>query len=407
MNLLKIGIINEGKIPPDSRVPFSPKQCRAILEQFPNVEIYVAPSAGRCFSDDEYRAAGITLKTDLSDCRILMGVKEVPIQQLIAHKKYFFFSHTIKKQAHNQKLLQALLAQNIQMVDYECLVYDNDTRILGFGHFAGIVGAHNGLLAYGRKTGLFNLKPAYQSTDYDEIKNAYLQLNLPPMRIVLTGTGRVSQGAKEVLDILQIRQVSPADYLARNYTEPVYTMLTSADLYCPKDAGVAYNRHEFHAHPERYKCQFAPFAQKTDLFINGIYWSPQAPIFFSKEEMAAPNFAIKVIADITCDMDGSVPATTRATTIADPVMGYNPHTQQEEPPYQAHTIDIMAVDNLPNELPRDASEMFGNALIKNIIPELLKPESAVINRASITKNGQLTERFTYLKEYAYPDLALL
>lgn len=403
MNPLKIGIIREGKTPPDSRVPFSPKQCRTLLEQFPAIEIYVAPSPSRCFSDNEYRAAGITLKDDLSDCDVLMGVKEVPVSQLIENKKYLFFSHTIKKQPHNQKLLQALLKKNIQMIDYECLVYDNGSRILGFGHFAGIVGAHNGLLAYGQKTGLFSLKPAYQSVDYAEIKTAYSRLKLPPLRIALSGTGRVSQGAKEVLDTLQIKQISPADYLTQSYQEPVYTMLTSADLYCPKDYNRPYNRQEFHEHPALYKCLFAPFAAKTDLFINGVYWSPEAPVFFSKEEMAAPDFAVKVIADITCDIDGSVPATTRATSIANPVMGYNPNTQQEEPPYQAHTIDIMAVDNLPNELPRDASEMFGNALINNVIPELLSSQSVVINRASITHNGQLTPRFEYLHDYVYPQ----
>jgi saccharopine dehydrogenase (NAD+, L-lysine-forming) len=405
MNTLRIGIIKEGKTPPDSRVPFSPRQCKALLAQYPSLAIYVAPSPHRCFADEEYSAQGIALSDDLSHCDVLMGVKEVPDALLIPHKKYFFFSHTIKKQAYNKHLLRTLLDKQIEMLDYECLVYDNETRILGFGHFAGIVGAHNGLLLYGKKTGTFDLLPAHQSHDYQQIKHAYSTLQLPPMRIVLTGTGRVSQGAKEVLDELKIKQLSPEAYLRNEPSqEPVYVQLTSADLYRrPKtndaNADEYYERYDFHHHPEHYHSIFLPYTRISDLMINGVYWNPKAPLFFSKADMRHPDFRIRAIADITCDIDGSIPATTRATTIDNPIMGYNPQTEQEEKPYQAHTIDIMSVDNLPNELPRDASEMFGNALIQHVIPELFKSQSAILERAAIVKNGELMPRFSYLSDW--------
>lgn len=402
MKQLRLGIIKEEKTPPDSRVPFSPQKCRDLLAQYPTLSLFVAPSPHRCFSDDEYRAAGITLKEDLSDCDVLMGVKEVPTYKLIPNKRYFFFSHTIKKQAYNRPLLQALLDNGIEMLDYECLTYENETRILGFGHFAGIVGAHNGLLMYGEKTNTFTLKPAHKSRDYNEIKQSYAALKLPAMRIALTGTGRVSQGAKEVLDFLKIKQLSPAEYLSHQTShEPIYVQLTSADLYSRKNDKNEdyYDRLDFHHHPEKYHSLFAPYTRVTDLMINGIYWSPEAPLFFSKNDMRQPDFSIKAIADITCDINGSIPANTRATLIGDAVMGYNPQTEQEEKPYQAHTIDIMSVDNLPNELPRDASEMFGDALIKNVIPELFKPQSNILERAAITKNGSLTPHFHYLQDW--------
>lgn len=405
MTYLKIGIIAEGKVPTDSRVPLSPQQCRQLLDHYPQqIQLVVQPSKLRCFSDAEYEQYGISLSHHLNDCDVLMGVKEVPIEQLIPNKKYLFFSHTIKEQPYNRRLLQTLLAKHIQMIDYECLTYPNGKRILGFGHFAGVVGAHNGLLAYGKRTGAFTLKPAYLCRDFDEIKQAYAQLQLPNMRIVLTGNGRVSQGAKEVLDLLHIPQVSPADYLSQSYDTAVYTQLLSADLYANRQTG-DYDRADFHQNPAHYRSIFAPYTTCTDLMLNGVYWANEAPRFFSLSDMQSERFAIHTIADISCDVEGSIPATLRATHIGDDaLMGYNPHTRQEEAPYQAHTIDIMAVDNLPNELPRDASERFGNDLLQHVIPQLLLPNSDIIDRASITQNGTLHGRFTYLHDYASASL---
>ncbi|OWY26062.1 alanine dehydrogenase [Sphingobacteriales bacterium UPWRP_1] len=393
-----IGVLREEKSPPDNRVPLTPLQCTQLQQQYSGIEVWVQPSENRCYSDAEYRQAGVTLAENLADCHILLGVKEVPPEKLIAGKKYLFFSHTIKKQPYNRQLLQTILQKNVQLIDYECLRYSNGKRIIGFGRFAGIVGAHNGLQAYGIKTGNFTLPAAHACKDFEEIKQVYASLKLPAMKIVLTGAGRVAWGAKEVLDLLHVEEVNPDDYCAKSFTGPVFTHLHNHHLYCHKERH-DYERHDFYRHPQQYYCPFMPYAQQTDLMINGIYWNPQAPHFFTKPDMQDATFKIKVIADITCDINGSIPATIRATKIGNPVMGYNPVTGQEETPYQKHTIDIMSVDNLPNELPRDASAAFGQALLEHVFPELMQPHSDIINHASITNNGQLTPLYQYLHDY--------
>lgn len=398
---INIGIIREGKTPPDSRVPFTPQQCQKIINTYPNVKLFVQSAAHRCFADEEYTACNIPIVEEVSHCDLLLGVKEVPIADLISNKKYLFFSHTIKEQPYNQKLLQAIIAQKIQLIDYECLRWQNGQRILGFGRHAGIVGTHNGLLTYGKKTNAFSLKAAHNCKDFEEIKQIYAQIRmqLPPIKIVLTGKGRVGQGAKEVLDLWQIPEVSPADYLQKNYDHAVYTILDVEELYRRKEDN-GFERQDFFQHPAKYYSIFEPYTKVTDVMINGVYWHPEAPIFFSKEAMRQSDFAIKVIADITCDIEGSIPATLRATKIGDAVLGYNPQTEQEEVPFQLHTIDIMSVDNLPNELPRDASVAFGETLIAHVLPELLNAESDIIHRASITKNGDLNPPYEYLRAYA-------
>lgn len=399
MSKVKIGVIREEKNPPDSRVPLPPKQCRKLLDLYGDaLSIVVEPSPNRCFSDEEYMALDIPLQEDLSDCDILMGVKEVPKPKLIPNKKYLFFSHTIKKQPYNRTLLQEIIAQNIQLIDYECLRYTHGKRILGFGHFAGIVGAHNGLLVYGKKHRLYDLIPAYQAKDYAELKGIYQHLQLPAMKIVLTGGGRVATGAKEVLDVLGIKEVSATDLLENTYEEAVYSMLDVADLYAHKEGG-AFVKKDFYTNPQDYVSTFAPYTKVVDLMMNGIYWDPKAPLFFTKKDMQATDFNIRVIADITCDINGSIPATLRATVIGDPTMGYDPQTMEEVAPYQAQTIDIMSIDNLPNELPRDASTKFGEDLIRDVIPEFFKAESAIIEQASITKAGNLYGKYEYLRDY--------
>lgn len=393
-----IGILREEKTPPDTRVPLTPKQCKRLLAENPSLQIFVATSPNRCYSDEEYRAEGISIVEDLSHCDILMGVKEVPIDRLIPNKKYLYFSHTIKKQPYNRKLLLKMLELNIQMIDYECLRYENGHRILGFGRFAGIVGAHNGLLDYGRKTDTYALKPAYDCADYAEMKHLYKKIDFPPMRIVITGGGRVAKGAQELIDIAGIQEVSPTDYLTKSYDEAVYTLLDIEKLYRHKEKGDFVRKH-FYKYPEQYDCVFAPYIPLTDYMINGIYWSPKAPRFFSLKDMTSADFNIKVIADISCDINGSIPATVCSTKIGDPTFGFDPQTRQKTAPYQAHTVDIMAVDNLPNELPRDASRGFGDKLCQAVIPELLAADSAIVERATISKNGDLGVHYEYLRDY--------
>ena len=396
---MKIALIREGKIPVDTRVAFSPEQCVWLMNKYPELQIVIQPSPFRCFKDEEYSNEGIQIQEDVSEADILMGIKEVPKEQLIPDKKYLFFSHTIKKQPHNQELLKTILKKKIQLIDYECLVWENGERILGFGFFAGIVGAHNGFLTYGNRYKLFNLKPAFKCADYNEMLEQYKHIKMPPIKIAVTGTGRVARGVFEILEKLNIRIVSVQNYLTKTFDEPVFVVLNTSQLYERKD-GKTFNREDFHLNPEQYESAFLPFAKVTNLFINAIYWSPKAPQFFTKADMRSPDFKIKVIADITCDVNGSVPSTIRDTSIENPIFGYNPNTEREEIPYQPQGIDIMAVSNLPNELPREASSEFGDKLIEYVMEELIEQESNIIERATIAKNGRLTSKFEYLQDYA-------
>lgn len=397
---MKIGIIREGKVPPDSRVPLTPAQC-AFLNQSGEVEIVVQPSPIRCFEDKSYRDAGVELREDLTDCDILMGVKEVPIELLIPNKTYFFFSHTIKKQAYNQKLLLAILEKNIRLIDYEVLTNSNGQRLIAFGKFAGMVGAHNGVMTYGSRTGEFNLKRMKYCHDYAEAKNIYEALELPPLKIVLTGKGRVGQGAAEVLQDMDIPKISPEDFLENEFSHPVFTQLDCQDYVARKDAS-KFETLDFYKNPNDYESIFTPYIYVSDLMINGIYWDNNAPAFFTKEQMREKAFRIKVIADVTCDIApvSSIPSTLRASTIANPVFGYDPVAEVEAFPFQAGVIDMMTIDNLPNELPRDASEAFGEQFIEHIFQELLEQkEGGVIERATVAVDGDLGKHFEYLRDY--------
>jgi alanine dehydrogenase len=398
---IKIGIIKEGKVPPDSRVPMTPRQCIQAMHDFP-VKIVVETCPSRCYKDKEFTDLGVEVTDDLSDCDLLMGVKEVPVHQLLPNKTYLFFSHTIKKQPYNRKLLWAVLDKHIRLIDYEVLKDENGDRLIAFGRFAGMVGAHNALWTFGQRTGKISMPRMKDFHDYEEAKAFYHTLELPPLKIVLTGTGRVANGSADVLRDMGFRQVSPSDFLGKeDFPTAVFTQLHSEEYVARKD-GAPYLRSDFHHHPELFKGIFAPFYKVADVMINGIYWDCNAPAFFSVEEMASPDFKIQVIADVTCDIapDSSIPSTLRASTIADPVFGFNPRTGEETPPYTAGAVDVMSIDNLPNEMPRDASEAFGNQFLQNILPEFFKPESRVLDEATIAANGHLTSHFRYLEDYA-------
>ena len=397
--MIRIGLIREGKIPADNRVALTPSQCKWIFKNSTDVEISVQSSDNRCFSDREYQMAGAEVKEDLSDCDILFGIKEVPIEQLLPGKTYLFFSHTKKKQPHNQKLLKAILDKKITLIDYECLEHDDGQRIIGFGFFAGIVGAHNGMMAYGNRTGLFKLDRVYKQRSFRELIHTYFGLRLPNVKIVITGSGRVAHGILEIMNLMGIHEVEPDDYLVRRFSYPVYTQLKGVELYKHNITG-KYSRADFHEHPDQYKCKFLPYAAQTDILMNGVYWDNSVPRLFEKENVKEENFIIQTIADITDDVNGSVPINLGDQTIEDPIYGIDKATLEKTAPYLSNSIDIMAVGNLPNELPRDASRYFGEQLIKFVLEDLIKGSSPIIDKATITKDGKLTKEFEYLADYA-------
>lgn len=400
--MVRIGLIRERKSPADSRVPLTPFQAAYVNKKYEEVEVVVEASPSRCFSDDEYKAEGVSVVEDMSGCDILLGVKEIPVEYIIPNKTYLFFSHTKKMQPYNQKLMHALIEKKVRMIDYECLTHKDEQRILGFGLFAGIVGAHNGLLTYGKKFGLYELPPAHTVEDFQALIHAYRKQRLPNIKIAVTGSGRVAAGVIEVMTNLDVESVEPEDYLTHQYDYPVYTHLKGQALYARKDNGL-YFRDDFHAHPEIYKCLFSNYISQTDILMNGIYWDEHIARLFEQKDTLRKDWRISVIADITCDINGSVPINVGASTIAEPVYGIDKRTHSKVAPYQntKDVIDVMAVDNLPNELPRDASHYFGAHFEKFVLGELLADNSDIIARATICKDGKLTSDYEYMSEYAY------
>ncbi|HEX5652533.1 MAG TPA: NAD(P)-dependent oxidoreductase [Chitinophagaceae bacterium] len=396
--MTRIGLIREGKIPADNRVALTPAQCKWIHKNAASVRILAQHSTGRCFTDREYQAAGVEVKEDISDCDILLGIKEVPVDQLLPGKTYLFFSHTKKKQPHNQKLLQAILEKKIRLIDYECLEHEDGQRIIGFGFFAGVVGAHNGMMAYGSRTGLYTLDRVYKQRSFRELIHTYFGLRLPNVKIAVTGSGRVAHGILEIMNLMGIHEVEPDEYLQRRFSYPVYTQLKGAELYRQKDNG-NYSRELFHEHPEKFECKFLPYAAQTDILMNGVYWDKNVPRLFEKSDISSEDFIIQTIADITDDVNGSVPINLGDQTLEDPIYGVDRKTFQKTAPYSKNSIDIMAVGNLPNELPRDASRYFGEQLIKHVLEDLVENGSEIIKRATITEAGDLTPAYEYLRDY--------
>ena len=400
--MTRIGLIREGKVPADNRVALTPAQCKWLQRQQQKIELWVEPSPTRCYSDREYELAGAKLDTDLSSCDILLGIKEVPIERLIPNKTYLFFSHTKKKQAYNQPLFRAMIEQGITLIDYECLEHDDGQRLLGFGFFAGVVGAHNGIMAYGNRTGLYSLERVYKQRRFRDLIHTYFGLKLPNLKIAVTGSGRVAHGILEIMNLLGIHEVEPDDYLSRRFSYPVYTQLKGSDLYRNRTTG-GYNRLHFHEHPQEYDCLYLPYSEQTDILMNGIYWDRKMPRLFEKTDVQSDRFITQTIADITDDANGSVPINLGDQTIENPVYGVDRTTLEKTEPYLPSSIDVMAVGNLPNELARDASRYFGEQLIKHLFEDLLGTGSPMIERATMLRAGALTEPFQYLREYAGVD----
>jgi len=397
--MITIGLLRESKIPADNRVALTPAQCKWIQKNAPQVRVVVQTSASRCYSDKEYRLAGVEVLEDMADCDILLGIKEVPVNDLLAGKTYLFFSHTKKQQAFNRRMFQSILQKKITLIDYECLEHDDGQRILGFGFFAGVVGAHNGMMAYGRRTGLYQLDRVYGQHSFHELIHTYFGLRLPAIKVAVTGSGRVAHGVLEVMNLLEVVEVEPEEFLERNFAYPVFTQLKGASLY-EHAHGDAYHRDHFHQHPQDYRCKFLPFTRTADILMNGIYWDRNMPRLFEWQHLADAGFRIQTIADITDDREGSVPCNLGDSPMEDPVYGVDKKSRDRTAPYLPGSIDVMAVGNLPNELPRDASRYFGQQLIKYVLDDLLRGGSAIIERATMVRDGQLTPPYHYLAEYA-------
>ena len=396
---MKFAIIKERKNPPDKRVVLTPKACNELLEKFPEMEIIVESSDIRTFSDQEYLNLNLEIGNDISEADVLMGVKEVPIKALIPYKKYFFFSHTIKKQPYNRDLLRAVLDKNIELYDHEVITNQKEIRLVAFGRYAGIVGAYNAIRTFGIKNNSFDLPKAQELADQLELIEELNKITLTNIKIVLTGKGRVSNGAKEMLDGMDVKEVNVEDYLNKTFQEPVYCQIDVLDYNKRIDSKVI-DMYDFFDHPEAYESDFLRFAKVSDIYIAGHFYATGAPYIFTREDAKSEDFKIRVVADISCDIDGPVASTLRASTIADPNYGYDRAPEIEADFMKPEHIAVMAVDNLPNELPRDASQGFSESFVTHVIPAFFNGDKdGILERARMTQNGKLTPRYHYLQDF--------
>jgi hypothetical protein len=273
-------------------------------------------------------------------------------------------------------------------------------RLIAFGRWAGIIGAYNGIRAWGLKSGRFSLKPANSCYNRQEMDAQLKGLDIGPVRILVSGGGRVAHGAMETLDKLEVPVVSHKVFCEEPHRTPVICRI-DPEHYTGRIDGKPFDFNDFCQNPQEYRSRFNLFYPSTDLFISAHFWDPQSPRMWEPSEMLSDKFRIRVIADITCDIQGSVPSTVRSSKIADPFYDFDPVDWTEKPPFSDDRhITVMAIDNLPGELPRDASGEFAGILIERIMPCLLGDDpDQVVERATITKNGVLTERFRYLQSF--------
>lgn len=398
---MNIGIIREGKIPPDFRVALTPKQCKYINDAYQHVEVFIQRSPIRTFEDKEYENLGLTLVDSLEHCDVIIGVKEVNLEDLIPNKSYMFFSHTFKKQSYNRTLLQTILEKKIRLIDYEVIKSVKGIRLTGFGRYAGIVGCYNGFRTFGLKHELYELKPANKCRDRAEVESELKKVILPDnFKLVITGFGRVGHGAREITKLLPIKEVDPNNFVSNSFNEPVFTQLKVSDYFETLN-GEEFIRSEFYTHPEKFKQGFQKYMSHTDMYIACHYWNSNSPKIITQQDLASETNRISVIADISCDIADPIASTLRPSKISNPIYGYNPLTGEEDDFTKEGVIAVMAVDNLPCELPKDASEDFGNELIKHVLPSLIGEDSdLIIERASQTNlQGELMPAFEYLNDY--------
>ena len=374
-----LSIIRESR-QDDNRTPLTPKQISKLLKTYDNLKIFVQPSKTRCFKDNDYYKAGATLCEDISTSDIIFGVKEVEASHLIENKTYIFFSHLSKIQKdtnqatqgtpgmNKRELLREILKKNITLIDYENIRDNLGIRYLGFGRFAGIVGCYNTL---------------------------NLNLNLEK-KIFLPRAFEIKNYAIEILEHANFKQISLNEYLNKNYNNPVFCNI-SAKEHVERNDNKSYSKEDFILNPSKYRSKVKSYLAKTDILIACHYWNPKFPKLFSLEEIKKFK-DLKIIGDITCDINGSIPTTVRSTTIEKPYYSFNTNSFQETS-LNKEGIAIMAVDNLPSELPRDSSEEFGKGVLSQVIPFLITGDDGRIKNATIVSKGKLCTLYDYLKYF--------
>lgn len=399
---MKIGLIRETKNPVDNRVALTPSQMAALQNRYPDDEFVVQSSDTRVFPDAAYREAGLTITDRMDDCDVLFGIKEVEVHTLIPDKHYFFFGHIAKQQASNRPLLQALVKKRITFSDYEYLVDDHNRRLCAFGWWAGFVGTYYTLRGYGIRHGLFELPKPDRQFSMEKLLNALRSVNLPSVKLLVTGNGRVSHGVQELLEQIGAERLPEEDFLSDRPVCKLSFCTADADKLVVRKDGTAFSWEDFQANPSQYSSDFMRWGRHADILVSAHFWNPKAPIYLTQKDLANPELKIRFIGDISCDIQGSLQSTLRASTHDEPYYDYDPDTASEAPAFSSDRhITVMAVDTCPNALAADTSAYFGEKLIEHVfVPLLDRQHSDVIQRSTILEHGRLTPRFSYLKSFA-------
>ena len=427
-----IGIRREDKSKWEARVPLVPDDLRKLIRER-GLRFCVQTSAIRAFTEDQYRAAGAELNDDLSHCPIIMGVKEIPPDKLEAGKTYVYFSHTIKGQTTNMPALKRLMQLGCQLIDYERIVDDQGRRAVFFGRFAGLAGMIDSLWALGRRlqhegieTPFAGLMPAHSyktleraeqaiSQAGDVVKQIGLPATLGPLVCGFAGDGQVSKGAQEIYDLLPVREVAPEELpsLFFNAKSCIKVVFQEEHLARPRDDAAAFDLQEYYDHPDRYQADFIRHVPHLTILMNCIYWERKYPCLITRSQFkdlyaATRATRLRVIGDITCDIDGSLACTTRATDPGNPVYVYDPQDGTTKDWIVGNGPVVLAIDFLPAELPIDSSIVFSSTLTP-FIAALANADFTrdfedsglppAFKRATIVYQGKLTESYRYLESH--------
>lgn len=430
-----VGIRREDKNRWERRVPLVPVDV-ARLKGDKGVACMVQPSTIRVFSDDEFLKSGARVEEDLSACRVVLGIKEFPVSFLDKGRTYLFFSHTVKGQKHNMGMLKRMMELGCDLMDYELITDSSGRRLIFFGRHAGLAGMIDTLWAVGKRlatneglvTPFLDLEPAWSYPDLQAAKEAVSQVgrrisdeglpsSLNPFVCGITGYGNVSKGAQEIYDLLPFESLTPQELLfgfgpSSGDRRKVYKVVfEEKHLARPLQDGQPFVLEEYYEHPERYTGLFEPFIGRLTVLANCIYWDERYPRLVTRKALQgllaeADRISLRVIGDISCDVEGSIEATVKATSSDDPVFVFDPRSGSAQMGFDGDGVCIMAVDNLPCELPRESSEHFSSSLA-GFIPVLAATDFKAarielpreLEDAMILRRGELTERFRHLSRY--------
>jgi len=431
-----VGVRREDKNEWEKRTPITPIDMADLINK-ENLSFVVQPSDIRIFKDEEFRKAGARVDENLSDCSLVFAVKEIPIKLLEPEKIYVFFSHTIKGQAYNMDLLRRLIELKCSLIDYERILKSSGKRLIFFGRHAGLAGMIDSLNCYGKrlaseglKDNIFTeIKQSYQYESLSHAKDAMKKVaremsekGIPegagPLVVGFAGYGNVSLGAQEIIDLLPTESIAPerlADFVSTGKYDKkkIYKVVfKEQDIAKQLDPKKAFELQEYFNHPDRYEADFERYLSNLTILMNCIYWDTPYPRFVTKKAIANlyqnNEVKLKVIGDITCDINGSIEFTSKATSPDNPSYVYEPETDMTIDGVEGRGPVVMAVDNLPCELSKEASETFSKALKPFIcataeadysapFADLKIPEE--LKRGMVLYKGEFTPDYYYMKEY--------